>query len=73
MGRKTLASFNLQKYVEIHCNGLLRVHCKTRKQSELQHRLFLPDLIKFFGNDRKEIKMQTEKRNILNCKQYCTD
>ena len=33
----------------------------------------VPDLIDFFGNDWKEIKMQTEKRNVHNCKKYCTD
>ena len=31
------------------------------------------DLIDFFGDDLKEIKTQTEKRNIHNCKKYCTD
>ena len=31
------------------------------------------NLIDFFGVDRKEIKTQTEKRNIYNCKEYCTD
>ena len=33
----------------------------------------IPDLIDFFGNDWKEIKTQIEKRNIYNCKKYCTD
>ena len=33
----------------------------------------VPDLIDFFGDDWKEIKTQTEKRNIHNCKKYCTD
>ena len=28
----------------------------------------VPDLIDFFGDDWKEIKTQTEKRNIYNCK-----
>ena len=28
----------------------------------------VPDLIDFFGDDWKEIKTQTEKRNIHNCK-----
>ena len=39
MGRKTPISFNLQKYVEKHCNGTQWVHSKTRKQGKLQHRL----------------------------------
>ena len=33
----------------------------------------VPDLIDFFDDDWKEIKMQTEKGNINNCKKYCTD
>ena len=32
-----------------------------------------PDLIDFFGDDYKEIKTQTEKKNIHYCKRYCTD
>ena len=32
----------------------------------------VPDLIDFFGDDGKEIKTQTEKGNIHNCKKYCT-
>ena len=32
-----------------------------------------PDLIDFFGDDRKEIRTQTGKRNIHNCKKYYTD
>ena len=33
----------------------------------------VPDLIDLFGDDWKEIKAQTEKRNIHNCKKYYTD
>ena len=33
----------------------------------------VPDLIDFFDDDWKEIKMETEKRNIHKCKKYCTD
>ena len=33
----------------------------------------VPDLMDFFGDDWREIKTQTEKRNILNCKKYCSD
>ena len=36
-------------------------------------KLIAPDLIDFFGDDWKEIKTQTEKRNIHNFKKYCTD
>ena len=33
----------------------------------------VPDLIGFLGDDLKEIKAQTENRNIHNCEKYCTD
>ena len=33
----------------------------------------IPDLIDFFGDDWEELKTQTEKRNIHNCKKYWTD
>ena len=33
----------------------------------------VPDLIDFCGHDGKEIKTQTEKRNVYNYKKYCTD
>ena len=32
----------------------------------------VPDLIEVFGNDWKEIKTQTEKRNIHNCQKFYT-
>ena len=32
----------------------------------------VPDLNNFFGDDWKEIKTQTQKRNIHNCKKDCT-
>ena len=33
----------------------------------------VPDLIDFFGDNWGDIKTQTEKINICNCKKYCTD
>ena len=33
----------------------------------------VPDLIDFFGDDRKEIKIQVENRNMHNCKNFFTD
>ena len=32
----------------------------------------VPDLIRFFGDDWKEIKTQIVKRNIYICRIYCT-
>ena len=42
MGRKTPIPFNLQKYVEKHCNGSQSVHNTDPT---------VPDLIDFFGDD----------------------
>ena len=44
---------------------------QENKASYTDH--IVPDLIDFFGDDWKDIKTQTEKRNIHNCKKYCTD
>ena len=44
-----------------------------KKKASYSTDYIVPDLIDFFGNDGKEIKTQTEKRNIHNCKKYCTD
>ena len=40
---------------------------------KLKETCTVPDLIDFFGNYWKEIKTQTEKRNIQNCKKYGTE
>ena len=73
MGRKTPISFNLRKYVEKHCNG--PSECTAKHENKASHNTdyIVPDLIDFFGDDWKEIKTQIEKRNIHNCKNYCTD
>ena len=73
MGRKTPISFNLRKYVEKHCNG--PSECTAKHENKASHNTdyIVPDLIDFFGDDWKEIKTQVEKRNIQNCKRYCTD
>ena len=49
--------------------------CKAKQENKASYNTYyiVPDLIDFFGNDWKEIKTQTEKRNIHNCKKYCTD
>ena len=46
---------------------------KQGKKASYNAYYIVPNLIDFFGNDWKEIKTQTEKRNIHNCKKYCTD
>ena len=72
-GPKTPISFNLRKYVEKHCSGPYWVHRKKKENKASYNTDYIvPDLIDFFGDDGKEIKTQTEKGNIHNCKKYCT-
>ena len=49
--------------------------CTVKQENKAIYNTYyiVPDLINFFGDDLKEIKMQTEERNIHNCKKYCTD
>ena len=65
MGRKTL----LKSIVTA------RSECTVKEENKVSYNTdyIVPDLIDFFGDDWKEIKTQTEKRNIHNCKKYCTD
>ena len=51
-----------------------RNECITKQENKANYTTdyIIPDLIDFFGDDRKQIKIQTEKRNIHNCKKYCT-
>ena len=52
-----------------------RSECTVKQENKASYNTYyiLPDLIDFFGDDWKEIKTQTEKINIHNCKKYCTD
>ena len=47
-----------------------RSECTTKQENKARYNTYyiVPDLIGFFGDDRKEIKTQTEKRNTHNCK-----
>ena len=49
--------------------------CTAKQENKASYNTYyiVPDLIDFFGDDWKEIKTQTEERNIHNCKKYCTD
>ena len=73
MGSKTPISFNLRKYDENIAT--VRSECTTKHENKASYNTdyINPDLIDFFGNVWKEIKTQIEKRNIYNCKRYCTD
>ena len=67
MSRKTPISLNLR--------NMLKSIAAARSECTASYNTYhiVPDLIDFFGDDWKEIKTQTEKRNIHNCKKYCTD
>ena len=49
--------------------------CTAKQENKASYNThyIVPDLIDFFGDDLDEIKTQAEKRNIVNCKKYCTD
>ena len=52
-----------------------RSECTAKQENKASYNTdyIVPDLIDFFDDDWKDIKMQTEKRNINNCKNYSTD
>ena len=52
-----------------------RSECTAKQENKASHNsdYIVPDFIDFFDEDSKEIKTKTEKRNIRNCKIYCTD
>ena len=54
---------------------MARSECTAKQEDKTSYNTYyiVPDLIEFFGDDWTEIKTQTENRNILNCKKYCTD
>ena len=46
---------------------------KHEKKASYNSNYVVFDLIDFFGDDSKEIKIKVEKINIHNCKEYCSD
>ena len=52
-----------------------RSECTAKQENKASYNTdyIVSDLIDFFGDDWKEIKAQSQKRNIRNCKKYCTD
>ena len=46
---------------------------KQQNKANYNTDYIVPDSIDFFGDDWKEIKTQTGKRNIHNCKKYSAD
>ena len=59
----------------LKCIATACIECTEKQESKASYHTdyIVPDLIDFFGDDWKEIKTQTEKGNIHNCKKYCTD
>ena len=49
--------------------------CTAKQENKAGYNTYyiVLDLIDFFDNDWKEIKTQTEKRDINNCKKYFAD
>ena len=49
--------------------------CTGKQENKASYNTYhiVSDLIDFFGDDWHKIKTQTEKKNIHNCKKYCTD
>ena len=52
-----------------------RIECTAKQENKARCKTdnIVPDLIDFFGDDWKEIKTQTGKGDIHNCKKYFTD
>ena len=73
MDRKTPISFNDENMFKNIATA--RSECTAQQENKASYNTYyiVTDLIDFFGDDWKEIKTQTEKRNIHNCKKYCTD
>ena len=53
----------------------VRGECTAKEENKARYNTgyIVRDLIDFLGDDWKEIKTQTEKRNIHICKKYCTE
>ena len=68
MDRKTPISFNFENILK--SIATVRSECTAKQENKASYNTYynVPDLIDFFGNDWKEIKTQTEKINIRNCK-----
>ena len=52
-----------------------RGECTAKRENKASYNtdFIVSNLIDFFGDDWKEVKTQIEKRNIHNCKKYCSD
>ena len=62
MGRKTPIFFSLGKYVESIATAHSECTAKQENKARYNTDYIVPDLTDFFGNHRKEINTQTEKK-----------
>ena len=55
--------------------GTAHSECTAKQEDKVSYNVnyIVPDFLDFFGDNWKQIKTQSEKRNINNCKKYCTD
>ena len=67
--------FLLIHEIMLKSTATARSECTAKQENKVSYNTYyiVPSLNDFFGDDGKEIKMQTEKRSIHNCKKYCTD
>ena len=73
MGRKTPISFNYKNMLKSIATARSEWAAKQENKASYNTAYIVSDLIDFFGDHWKEIKIQTEKRNIHNFKKNYTD
>ena len=65
MGRKTLISFNLWKYIEKHYTARNECTAKHKNKASYNTDFIYPDLIVFFNYDWKAIKRRLKKEIFI--------
>ena len=73
MGRKTPIFLIYENMLKIIATARSDCTAKQENKASYNTHCIVRDLIDLFRYDWKEIKIQTEKRSIYNCKKYCTD
>ena len=68
MDRKTPISFNFENILKSIATARSGCTAKQENKASCNTDYIVPDFIDVFGDDWKEIKTQTEKINIRNCK-----
>ena len=73
MGRKNPITLIYKSMLKTIATARSGCTVKQENKASYNTNCIVRDLIDFFAYDWKEIKTQTEKGNIYNCKKYCTD